>query len=224
MEYPTEVCLVGGSGLVGHELLMIYSYLDLVSSVKAISRSPLGRIAPKIDNIILDFDKMENQTENLKAKVFVCCLGSTIKKAGSQEAFKKVDYDYVMKFAKVAEKVGAQKFLVISAMGANANSSVFYNRIKGEMEKDLRKFNIPQIEIFRPSLILGERKEKRAFEGFAQKISPYLNKVLPAKYKAIQAKDIAKAMAIATVNFYPGLFIYDSGEIQKIADGKYHQH
>ncbi|QDK37079.1 oxidoreductase [Bdellovibrio sp. NC01] len=224
MEYPTEVCLVGGSGLVGHELLMIYSYLDLVSSVKAISRSPLGRIAPKIDNIILDFDKMENQTENLKAKVFVCCLGSTIKKAGSQEAFKKVDYDYVMKFAKIAEKVGAQKFLVVSAMGANANSGVFYNRVKGEMERDLRKFNIPQIEIFRPSLILGERKEKRTFEGFAQKISPFMNKLLPAKYKAIQAKDIAKAMAIATVNFYPGLFIYDSGEIQKIADGKYHQH
>lgn len=226
MIYPTDVCLTGASGLVGHELLLLLSHLDQVRTVKAITRSPLGRIPPKAENIILDFDQIEKHADILKAQVFICCLGSTIKKAGSKEAFKKVDLDYVLQFARLAEKAKAQKFLVISAMGANADSSVFYNKIKGEMEKALRDLQIPQIEIFRPSLILGERKEKRTGEEWAQRLSPILNKLMIGsfkKYRAIKAADIAKAMAIAVLNFHPGHFIYESDEIQRIADGTYHQ-
>lgn len=225
MNYPTDVTLIGASGLVGHELLLILSHLEQISRVKAVSRSPLGRLHGngKAENLLLDFNKMEDHAEALKASVFVCCLGTTIAKAGSQEAFKQVDYEYVMKFARIAEKCGAQKFLVISAMGANAQSSVFYNRVKGEMERDLRAFKIPQIEIFRPSLILGERKEHRKGEAIAQRLSPFINPLLIGplrKYRAIEATDIAKAMAIAVLNFNKGLFIYESDEIQNICDLK----
>ncbi|XGC81776.1 oxidoreductase [Bdellovibrio bacteriovorus] len=223
MIYPTDVCLVGATGLVGHELLLILSHLGEIDTIKAVTRRPLGKVPSLVDNIILNFDKLEDYAEALKAPVFVCCLGSTIKQAGSKEAFRKVDYEYVMAFARVAEKVKAQKFLVISAMGADAESSIFYNRVKGEMERDLNELQIPQIEIFRPSLILGERKEHRKGEAFAQKISPYLNPLLVGpfkKYRAIKATDIAKAMAIAILNFQPGIHTYKSDQIQNIADQK----
>lgn len=219
--YPTDICLAGGSGLVGHELLLLLSHLEQVQTVKALSRSPLGKIPPHIDNLILNFDNIENYKEALKASVFICCLGTTIKKAKSQEAFRKVDYEYVQRFAQIAADVGAQKLIVISAMGADETSKVFYNRVKGEMEKSLRSLSIPQIEIFRPSLILGERKEKRTGEEWAQRLSPYLNSVLVGpfkKYRAIKATDIAKAIAVATLNFNPGFYLYESDEIQKIAD------
>lgn len=227
MVYPTDVCMVGASGLVGHELLLLLSHIDLVRSVKAITRSPMGRLPPKCENLILDLDKMEDHIDAMKAGVFICCLGSTIKKAGSKEEFYKVDHDFVLRFAKIAELCKAQKFIVISAMGADANSAFFYNQVKGQMEKDLRSLNIPQVEIFRPSLILGDRKEKRRAEEIAQKLNPLMNKILVGplkKYRGIQATDIAKGMAIATLNFHPGHFIYESDEIQKIADGHYHQH
>ncbi|WP_155723969.1 NAD(P)H-binding protein [Bdellovibrio bacteriovorus] len=223
MNYPASVCMVGASGLVGHELLVLLGLLDEISSVKAVTRSPLGRLPAGIENILLDFNKLKDYDSALKADIFVCCLGSTIKKAGSQEAFRKVDHDYVIEFAKVAERVGAQKFLVVSAMGADANSSVFYNRVKGEMENDLRTLKIPQIEVFRPSLILGDRKEQRAGEDIAQKLSPYVNPLLVGplkKYRAIKASDIAKAMAIAILNFHPGFHVYPSNKIQDIADQK----
>lgn len=222
MIYPTDVCIAGASGLVGHDLLMIIAHLDQISKVKAISRSPLGKIPNKVDNLILDFEGLESKAEALRAGIFICCLGSTIKKAGSQEAFRRVDHDYVVKFAKIAESVKARKFLVVSAMGADSESKVFYNRVKGEMEEALYDLDIPQIEVFRPSLILGQRKEERAGEQIAQKVAPFINPLMIGplkKYRAIQANDIAKAMAIATVNFAEGRFIYESDEIQAIADG-----
>lgn len=218
-----SVTLVGASGLVGSDLLQILGYLDEVQSIKVITRRPVGKLMPHIENFVLNFDNLSAHKEALKSDVFICCLGSTIKKAGSQEAFRKVDFDYVLEFAKIAEAVGAKKFLVISAMGANAQSLVFYNRVKGEMEEALRSLKIPQIEIFRPSLILGERKEKRPGEEWAQKISPALNRILIGplkKYRAIPARDIAKAMAIATLNFREGYYVYDSEHIALIANQK----
>lgn len=221
MIYPADICMIGGTGLVGHELLLILAHMPEVRSIKAISRNPLGRIPPKTENIITDLDKLEQHQDLLRAQIFICCLGSTIKKAGSQEAFRKVDFDHVIHFAKIAEQVGAQKFLVISAMGADADSKIFYNRVKGEMEQALRALKIPQIEIFRPSLILGDRKEKRLGEDIAKALTPFLQPLMRGplrKYRAISATDIAKAMALATVNFHPGFHIYNSPKIQAIAD------
>ncbi|MBO9665903.1 MAG: oxidoreductase [Bdellovibrio sp.] len=221
MNYPTDVCLVGASGLVGHELLLVLAQLNQVKAIKVVTRSPLGRLPAKSENLILNFDKMSEHSETLKANVYVCCLGTTIATAGSQEAFRKVDYDYVMEFARIAEKNGAQKFLVISSIGANPQASAFYTRVKGEMERDLRKLHIPQIEIFRPSLLLGERKEHRSGEKLAQRLSPILNPLLVGplkKYRAIKATDVARAMGSAVLNFNPGLYIYESDEIHRIAN------
>lgn len=223
MKYPTDITLVGATGLVGHELLFILSHIKEVSQIKAITRSPLGKVPPRTDNIILNLEQMSSHAMALSSQVFICCLGTTLKKAGSKEAFKQVDLTYVLEFAKIAEACGAKKLLVISAMGANADSAFFYNQVKGEMEQGLRNLAIPQIEVFRPSLILGKRKEARRSEDLAQKLSPWTNKFLIGplkKYRAIKAQDIARAMGIAVLNFQPGFYVYDSDKIQEIADNK----
>lgn len=221
MTYPTTITLIGATGLVGGELLSLLSQIGEVKNIKAVTRRPLGKVPARTENIVMNLDQMEAQAEALRSEIFVCCLGTTIKTAGSQEAFRKVDYEYVMSFARVAEKVGAKKFLVVSAMGADANSRIFYNKTKGEMERDLKALNIPQIEIFQPSLILGDRKEHRAGEALGQKLSPFVNPLLVGplkKYRAIEATTIAKAMTIAILDFHPGRHTYRSDKIQNIVD------
>jgi uncharacterized protein YbjT (DUF2867 family) len=221
IKYPTEITMLGATGLVGGELLKILSQIPEIKNIKAITRRPLGKVPPRTDNIVMELDAMESKAEALKSDIFVCCLGTTIKQAGSQEAFRKVDYEYVINFARIAEKVGAKKFLVVSAIGADANSSIFYNKTKGEMERDLKKLNIPQIEIFQPSLILGAREKVRPAEDLFQKISPVMNKLLIGpmkKYRGIKATDIAKAMTIAILDFHPGAHTYMSDKIQNIVD------
>jgi uncharacterized protein YbjT (DUF2867 family) len=221
LNYPTSVCLAGASGLVGHELLKILSQLDGIDKIIAMSRSPLGKIPSNVENLIVNFENLESYAPHLQAGIFICCLGTTIKNAGSQENFVRVDFEYCLNFAKLAQKVGAKKILIITAMGADSNSKFFYNQTKGRLETEVKKINLEQIEFFRPSLILGERKENRPVEKIAQKISPFFNKILEGpfrKYKSIKATDIAKAMAVATLNFNSGISIYESDEIQKIAD------
>lgn len=222
MNNPTTFCIAGCSGLVGSELLNILSNVESVQKIVAISRSPLGRIPARAENIIVNFDHLEKYTKSFQAHVFICCLGTTLKQAGSKKNFETVDFDYCLSFAKIAQEVGAQKLLLITAMGSDPHSLFYYSRIKGRLENEVRRLNIPQIEIFRPSLILGNRKTKRPLEDFAQKLSPIFDVVLRGplkKYRSIKAENIAKAMAVASLNFNPGLYIYDSLEIQRIADG-----
>lgn len=207
---------------MGGEVLLQLAHSGRVSKIKAVTRSSLKNISSnKTQNIVADFEGLEKYQEALKADVFICCLGTTIKKAGSQAAFRKVDYEYVLKFAKIAEAVKASKFLVVSAMGANPKSAVFYNRVKGEMEEALSQLDIPQVEIFRPSLLLGERKESRFGEGLAQKLNPIINVILSGplkKYRAIEAVDVAKAICRCALTFKAGRFTYESNQIQEFAN------
>lgn len=215
-----DIALIGATGLVGNLLLEKLAQANEVRSIKAITRKPLDKVPFKTDNIVIDFNRMQEFASELKADVFICCLGTTIKVAGSQEAFHRVDYDYVVQFAKIAEQNHASKFQVVSAMGADANSTVFYNRTKGEMEKKLKELKIPQIEIFQPSLILGERKDKRAFEDLAQNLAPKLGFIFKGplqKYRPIKATDIAAAMAKTSLQSKGGQFTYSSNQIQEIA-------
>lgn len=216
-----EVSIIGATGLVGRQLTQILEHLPELNKIKVFSRSPLGKMSAHVENYVINFDNLEKYEDALKADIFICCLGTTIKKAGSQEEFRKVDFQYPLTFAKIAEKTGAKKLLVITAMGADSDSSVFYNRTKGELEDRLRELKISQVEIFRPSLILGERKESRTGEDIAKKIFSLLKPIFPRflnKIRPIESADIAKAMAIATLDFREGFYIYPSEKIQRIAD------
>lgn len=218
-----DIALIGATGLVGNLLLEKLAQANEVRSIKAITRKPLDKVPFKTENIVIDFNRMSEFASELKADVYICCLGTTIKVAGSQKAFHRVDHDYVVQFAKIAEQNHASKFQVVSAMGADANSPVFYNRTKGEMEKKLKELKIPQIEIFQPSLILGERKDKRAFEDLAQNLAPKLGFIFKGplqKYRPIKATDIATAMAKTSLQSKGGQFTYSSNQIQEIAGEK----
>ncbi|MES2780224.1 MAG: oxidoreductase, partial [Bacteroidota bacterium] len=145
-----------------------------------------------------------------------CCLGTTIKVAGSQDSFRKVDYDYPVKVAEICLQQGAQQFLLVSAMGANSMSAIFYNRVKGEVEKAIEALRYPGFQIFRPSLLMGNRKEVRVGELIGKVVMKGLGFLFIGplkKYKAIEGETVAKAMVKASLQHNAGVWIYQSDEI-----------
>ncbi|HSP23516.1 MAG TPA: oxidoreductase [Planococcus sp. (in: firmicutes)] len=217
MEHATKTALLAGaSGLVGNELMHILLESPHYDSVKIIGRRPLDIKHPKLEQLVVDFDRLENFRESLGADDVFCCLGTTIKTAGSQQAFRKVDYEYPAKLAELAKGQGAQKFLAISALGADSTSKVFYSRTKGQLEDALKKTGFPALHIFQPSLLLGDRKEFRLGEKAAVLFSPVFSPLLVGrlqKYKPISARRVAVAMHQAAQDPSLGAFTYPSNRI-----------
>jgi len=212
--------LIGATGLTGSLLLKSLLNDSYYSKIIIPVRRSTGINNPKLTEIVTDFDNIKAYAESLTADDVFCCLGTTIKKAGSQEAFSKVDYQYPLDFASTALLNGARQFLIITALGSDINSKFFYNRVKGKVEEDISKLNYKSISIFRPSLILGDRQENRQGEGLwkllMKIISPFLAGGLK-KYRGIEASAIAKAMLITAKEFHKGISIYESDVIQSIA-------
>ncbi|MEH6949481.1 NAD(P)H-binding protein [Bacillus sp. JJ634] len=211
-----KALIVGATGLVGNELLHILLQSNTYENVKVLVRKPISIKHPKLTQRLIDFDALEKYEEEFAVHDVFCCLGTTIKKAESQEAFKKVDFEYPLKVAKLAKKKGAKQFLVVSAMGANSQSRIFYNRVKGVMEEALKQVRLPSLHIFRPSLLLGKRNEFRFGERVAEMVSPIFLPLLIGKlrkYKPIQAKDVAQAMYQIAKQNRTGEFVYESNQI-----------
>jgi uncharacterized protein YbjT (DUF2867 family) len=224
IEEKKSVLLVGATGLVGGELLTFLLNHSGHEKVKVFTRKALKINHPKLEQIIVDFNKLGQYKEHFNVKDVYCCLGTTIKKAGSQDAFRKVDYEYPVVLAKLAVERNVERFLIITAMGADKSSKVFYNRVKGEVEEELRKSGIGTLHIFRPSLLLGEREEFRLGEKVAIILSPILSLAMVGglrKYRPIQAKNVAKAMLLTGQTEVSGTFVYPSDAIQEINDGHY---
>jgi uncharacterized protein YbjT (DUF2867 family) len=167
--------------------------------------------------VISTFDKIERELANVQVDDVYCCLGTTIKKAGSQEMFKKIDLDLVVTIAELMKKQGAEQFLVISAMGADRNSKVFYNRTKGEMEAALQELAYPSLHIIRPSLLLGPREEFRLGEKVAVMLTPLLKLFLRGplnKYRPVEARKVAQFMVnVAQEELVAGVHVYESNLI-----------
>lgn len=184
--------IIGATGLIGKHLTQKMVNHPDYSKVKVLVRKPLDFQHPKLEQIIIDFDNFD--TSLVKADDVFCCLGTTMKQAGSKEAFYKVDFTYPLEIAKAALQNGAKQYLIVTAMGADAKSMFYYNRVKGEIEKALTDLNYSTLLIFRPSLLLGERKESRAGEGFATIIMNTFDFLIPARYKAVKGETVAEAM------------------------------
>lgn len=206
--------VAGATGLIGRQLLddlLSGSYYDIV---KAVTRRPLESTHPKLVNIVIDFEDLKSNAAALQADDVFCCLGTTIRQAGSQKQFRRVDFDYPVTLAKVTKAAGARQYMLVSALGAKASSSVFYNRVKGETEQAIREVGFDSLHIFRPSLLLGERPEHRAGEEAAKKFYSLFGWLVPAKYKGIDAGKVARAMARFARESKKGTFIHESGELQ----------
>jgi uncharacterized protein YbjT (DUF2867 family) len=193
--------VTGATGLVGSRLLSLPREASDYRRVIAMSRRPLGLVARKIELRPADFDRPGEALAGVEgtgaALDVFCCLGTTIKEAGSKSAFRRVDFDYVLALAKWAEAMNVRRFVVVSAIGADAASRVFYLRVKGEIEDALRRLQLPSLTILRPSLLDGERIESRLGERFALRASRPLGMLIPRKLRPVRAVDVAAAMLLA---------------------------
>ena len=213
-----KALIVGATGLVGGFCLQALLDDDNYSEVIALVRKPLLKTHRKLKTVVTTFDNLEPELSNIHADDVYCCLGTTIKKAGSQEAFKKVDHTLVVTVAELMKKQGAEQFLVISAMGADKDSKVFYNRVKGEMEAALQELGYPCLRIIRPSLLLGPREEFRLGEKIAVMLTPLLKPFLLGslkKYRPVEAEKVAQFMVkVAREEPIVGVHVYESNVIE----------
>jgi uncharacterized protein YbjT (DUF2867 family) len=202
--------LAGASGLTGGYLLNLLLESPEYSSVIAYVRKSSGLTHPKLKEIVVDWETLQ---EPEAAEDVFCCLGTTIKKAGSQEAFRRVDYNYPLQLAQIQLRGGSQQFLLVSSMGADAKSSIFYSRVKGELENALQSIGYKSLHIFRPSFIAGPRKESRPGEKIGLAIFSIMSPLFIGplkKYAPIQAEHIARAMLRTAQKNEQGTKVYDS--------------
>ena len=184
----------GATGLVGNEVLKALLADPEYGRVTIFVRNSTGITHEKLEEKVIDFDELEKYFEFFIVNDIFWCLGSTMKKAGSKEAFRKFDFEYPLMVAKDGQAY-IENFIIISALGASSKSSFYYNKIKGEVENELKKLKLKKLIIVRPSLILGDRKEYRMGESIAQKIMPLFSSLIPqAKWRAIKASRIAECM------------------------------
>lgn len=207
---PQRILLAGATGLTGEHLLDRLLNEPTVECVLAPSRKPLAE-HPRLENPVGPLQALLPQLSGEIDTAF-CCLGSTIKEAGSQEAFRAIDHDLVVEFAKRARELGTRHLLVISALGANPDSSIFYCRVKGEMEAALRAQDWPQLTIARPSQLLGPRMQVRPMERLAAPLS-YL---LPGKYRGISACILARALWRLALEEGEGTRVVESDELRRL--------
>ncbi|BCG22760.1 oxidoreductase [Pseudomonas tohonis] len=207
---PQHILLAGATGLTGEHLLDRLLNEPTVERVLAPTRRPLAD-HPRLDNPVGELAALLPHLQGPVDTAF-CCLGSTIRQAGSQEAFRAVDLDLVLAVGARARELGARHYLVISALGADANSSVFYNRTKGEMEEALKAQDWPQLTLVRPSLLLGPRSEFRLGERLA---APFM-RWLPGKYRGIGACTLARALWRLALETDQGTRVVESDELRRL--------
>jgi uncharacterized protein YbjT (DUF2867 family) len=213
--------IIGSTGLIGSELLNLLLESSHYAKVITFVKRDTGIKHPKLTQHIIDFDKPETYKELVVGDDFFCTIGTTIKKAGSKKAFRKVDFEYPRQFAAFALQNRVKQFLIISSLGADANSGNFYLKTKGEIQDFLKDCNFESVAVLQPSLLLGNRTEFR----FGEKVGTLFMKTLSflflgnlKKYKPIEGKTVAKALLkIAQIN-NTGFKIYESDVIQEIGN------
>lgn len=208
---PRTALVAGGTGLVGGELVRRLAATPYYHRVVLLTRRPIdtdpsGTLHP----VVVDFDRLEASRGHLAADDVYCALGTTLRKAGSQTAFRRVDHDYVVELARLARAQEARHFLLVSSVGANRTSRVFYSRVKGEVEASLQELGYPSLTIVRPSLLLGARAEFRLGEAIAKP----LGVLMPRRYRPVHASAVAATMIRAAMHARVGARIIESGEIK----------
>jgi uncharacterized protein YbjT (DUF2867 family) len=213
---PSQAVIAGATGLVGQECLR--RLLDCYDSVIAVVRRSTGLTHPKLTERVLDFDRLEMLEITRGSHVF-CSLGTTIKKAGSQAAFRKVDFEYPKALAERAAAARDTRFMLVSSIGADAYSGNFYLHVKGELEDAVRAMPFDAVHIFRPSLMLGDRSERRFAETAALVSARVLAPLLVGplrKYRPIPASRVAAAMVTAANRDARGTFVYHYDEMIQV--------
>jgi uncharacterized protein YbjT (DUF2867 family) len=201
-----KLLLIGSTGLVGRHVLDLALADPRMDEVVAPVRKALPA-HPKLHAPVVDYDHLPDDADWWRADAVICTLGTTLRVAGSQEAFRRVDHDYPLAVARLARKHGTPVYAINSAMGADVSSRFFYNRVKGELEADLRQEGFQSLTLVRPGLIGGNRDEFRAGERFAAAVLKVIGPMLPRKWRINPAERIARTLLDAAVNPPPGVTI-----------------
>jgi uncharacterized protein YbjT (DUF2867 family) len=216
-----RVALVAGAnGMVGLALLRALLDSGDYSRVIAVTRRPLAFEAPRLVNRILRFEELEAGLKGTSASDAYCCLGTTLRQAGSQQAFSAVDHDLVLRFARAAQLVGVQTFVAVSSVGADPAASSFYLRVKGETEAALEALRFRSLHLLQPGVLLGARAQFRPLEALGRLLLPLLNPLLPGKYarwRAIDVRIVAAAMRAAAASGRLGVLRHTWASMQSLA-------
>ncbi len=218
MEFE-EITLFGSTGLIGGLLLKLLVNDSDYKKIKVISRKYFSLNHKKIIHKTIDFSDYKSLSKSVKnSKIVFAAIGTTQSKVnGDNKEYRKIDFDIIYNIAKACKENKVENFLFVSSSGANSNSNSFYLKLKGEIEKSILDLNLKSTSIFRPSLLLGKRKEKRLGEKIAQIIMPFFSFLMPENYKPIKADLVAKSMVNVSKSFKPGYKIYHYPEIIKIS-------
>ena len=203
-----KALLAGGTGLIGRQVLQAAqpSLLEICT----VGRRPTGKVAHEI---VASFSQLQSLPA---ADVAICALGTTIRRAGSRDAFRAVDYQAVLNFATAAKAAGVPQFIVVTAVGANSRSSMFYSRVKGEVEQDLKALKFARLDIVRPGLLMGDRQENRPVESLLKWLAPLTDRGMLGRwrrYRSIHAQHVAQFLLCVAGSEAPGVFIHHFDEM-----------
>lgn len=215
-----KAIIVGASGLIGGELLNLLLESSDYQEVISISRKEIPVQHKKLVEVIINFDELEKHAAIFNGDVLFCCIGTTRKKTPDKEVYRKIEYHYPTQLGQIAKANSIKQFHYVSSIGANPNSSSFYTRNKGEVERDLEHLNLPCLHIYRPSALTGERTESRPMEAVVAKVMKIINPLLFGslkKYRSIPGATVARAIYKQSLKSETGLFIHPSDHINNLA-------
>jgi len=212
--------VAGASGLVGGYLLDVLLQSPAYQDITILVRKELPIHHKKLKQVVVNFDHLADYEREITGQALFSCLGSTRKKTPDLAIYRKIDHDYPLRLAQLAAKNGMKQYHLVSAMGANAASSNFYTKMKGETEDDLKNAGMPCLHIYRPAMLTGDRQEKRIGERFLIGLFKVVDPLLMGsmrKYRSIPAKTVASAMYKQSLINQEGIFIHPSDEIKELA-------
>lgn len=211
-----KIVIIGGTGLIGQEVVKLACNDVYFTQINALVRNPLLLSHPKINEVIVNFDRLSDYKSTFEGQALICTLGTTKKQSPKKEAYRKIDLTYTLVACKIALQNGFEQVHLISSIGANEKSSVFYPSLKGEIEREISALCFPSTFIYRPSLLLGKRKNNRVIETLSKVFLSIINPILIGafkKYRGIAAEQIAKKILNEIKNKKAGIHYFESNEI-----------
>jgi len=212
--------VVGATGLVGRALVDDLEREAGYGEIHLLARRKVKTANKNVHCIVADFDHLADVALPAADDLF-CCLGTTIKVAGSREAFYKVDYTYVMESARAARRAGVRRLALVTAGGSSVTSPVFYSRVKGEVERDVATLGFDMVAILRPSMLMGDREKLgqpvRSFEQLALRLSGSIGPFIPARFRPIAAASVARGLVLALQRDQGGVTRYENDRILQLA-------
>ncbi|HSO85572.1 MAG TPA: NAD(P)H-binding protein [Draconibacterium sp.] len=209
--------VIGATGLVGKQLVLQLLENEKFGKVRIFVRRGTGLQHPKIEQHIVDFAQPETWEKLLTGDVLFSALGTTLKQAGSKEKQYEIDFTFNLNFAKKAKENGIENYVLVSSVGANSKSSIFYTRMKGELDEAVAKIGFKNLVILRPASLTGDRKDRRIAEELSIPVARFITKFVFKKYRPITDRTVAKAMINAALKQPTGKIIWEAGEVFELA-------